>query len=79
MWKGIVTPAEYDEETGEETTPAVYNTPPATASALLTQVQDDFVEDFTSGQVQAILTKMVEFSKSNGSGDWDYYKTNVIL
>ena len=74
----LVTPAEYDPETGEETSPAVYNTPPSTAGALLTQVQDDFADDFSGPQVQAILTKMVEFSKHDGSGDWIFYKTEVV-
>ena len=75
----LITPAIIDSETGEITTPAVYNTPPTTAAQLLSQVQDDFSDDFTSGQVTAILTKMVEYSKHDGSGDWTYYKTNVIL
>ena len=67
----IVTPAD-----GE--TPAVYNTPPSTSGALLTQVQDDFSDDFTSVQVSAILTRMVNYSKHDGSGTWSYYKTEVI-
>ena len=55
------------------------NTPPTTAAQLLSQVQDDFSDDFTGAQVSAILTKMVNYSKHDGSGDWDFYKDNVIL
>ena len=74
----VVIPAEYDEE-GVEITPAVYNVPPATVGELLVLVQDEFVENFTGGQVTAILTKMVEYSKHDGTGDWDFYASKVIL
>lgn len=75
----VVTPAVLDPETGEVVTPAVYNTPPTTANALLTQVQNEFADDFTSQQVLAILTKMVEYSKHDGTGNWAFYSANVIL
>ena len=74
----VVTPEVIDPETGEITTPAVYNIPPANAGALLSAVQDAFSTDFTSGQVTAVLTKMVEYSKHNGDGDWAFYSTEVI-
>jgi len=54
-------------------------TPPSTANQLLTQIQDEFSDDFTSGQVNAILTKMVQYSRFDGSGDWTFYRNNVIL
>lgn len=54
------------------------DTPPATSSALLAAVQDDFSDDFTGGQVSAILSKMIECSKHDGTGDWNYYKAAVV-
>ena len=74
----LITPAVIDPNTGEVTTSAVYNTPPETSGALLSQVQDDFDDDFTAGQVTDILTKMVEYSKHDGSGNWTFYKAEVI-
>ena len=74
----LVTPAVIDPDTGEVLEEAVYNTPPTTANQLLTAIQDLFNEDFTSGQVSAILTKMVQYSKHNGTGDWAFYSTEVI-
>ena len=75
----IITPAVIDPVTGEVTIPAVYNTLPAKAGALLSAVQGVFSEDFNAIQVTAILTKMVEYSKYDGSGDWAFYKNNVTL
>ena len=74
----VITPVLVDLETGEITKPTVYNTPPSSAAALLSEVQDAFVVDFTATQVTAILTKMVECSKWNHSGDWAFYSTEVI-
>jgi len=74
----LITPAIIDPETGEVIEEAIYNTPPSTANELLSQVQDEFDDDFTGAQVNAILTKMVEYSKRNGSGTWDFYKTEVV-
>jgi len=74
----VITPAVLDEN-GEVTTPAIYNTPPSTALALKNAIASDFVDDFTDAQVTAILTKMINYSKHDGSGDWVYYKNNIIL
>lgn len=74
----LITPAVIDPDTGEVTEEAVYNTPPTTANQLLTAVQDEFTEDFTPAQVEAILTKMVQYSKHDGTGTWTYYKTEVV-
>lgn len=73
-----ITPAEIDPETNEIITPAVMNTPPTNATTLLSDVQDEFSEVFTNAQVSAILTKMVEYSKYDGSGDWAFYSSEVI-
>jgi hypothetical protein len=75
----VLTAAVVDDETGEVTTPVVYNTPPTTASALASQVASTFSVDFTSGQVGAILTKMYQYSSWDGKGTWTFYKNNVIL
>ena len=73
----LITPGEYDDE-GNEITPPVYNTPPVSAAALLSAVQDEFSDVFTAPQVQAVMTKMVEYSKHDGTGDWAFYSTEVI-
>lgn len=52
--------------------------PPATATALCNAIQDSFVDDFTSTQVNAILNKMVLYSKHDGTGTFTYYKAEVI-
>ena len=74
----VITPEVVDPETLEVTTPAVYNTPPTSAAELLLEVQNAFSEDFTRGQVTAIITKMVEYSHWNHSGNWTFYKAEVI-
>jgi hypothetical protein len=74
----LVTPEVVDEQTGEVITPAVYNTPPADSAELLAAVQDDFSDDFSSAQVTAILTKMVNYSKHDGTGNWAYYAAEVV-
>ena len=73
-----ITPADVDQQTGKEINPAVYNTPPANAGALLAAVQDEFSDDFNPVQVTAILTKMVEYSRYSGDGTWEYYSNEII-
>jgi len=73
----LVTPEEKDPKTGEVTTPAVYNTPPGTSTALVKAIEGSFVDEFTSTQVKAILTTMVKYSKADGSGTFTYYKNAV--
>jgi len=53
------------------------DTPPPTANALIEAVKDLFVDDFTETHVTAILTKMVEYSKHDGSGTRNYYRSEV--
>ena len=72
----VVTPAEYDEE-GNETTSAVYNDIPNTLTALKNTVAPFFDDAFTTAQVGAVLSKMVEYSKYDGSGTWTFYKEEV--
>lgn len=71
-------PAIIDPETGEIITPPVYNTPPATAGELLAEMQDTYSEWFSEGEVTAILTRMVEYSINDGTGNWAWYSTEVI-
>ncbi len=63
---------------GVITTPAVYNIPPTTSGALVTQVEGDMESEFTNTQVTAILTKMVQHSRYDGSGTWSFFRTEVI-
>lgn len=72
----VVTPAQYDSE-GELVSPAVYNDAITGAADLVAKVAVDFSDDFSSQQVQAILTAMVEDSKRDGTGDWAYYSVAV--
>ena len=74
----LITPAVIDIETGEETTPAVYNTPPATINALKDDIAALFVVDFDATQVGAIIDKMIAYSKDDGSGDAAYYAAEVV-
>ena len=66
------------DENGEVVTPAQYNIPPTTSAGLLSDIEDDFSSDFTPTQVESILTRMVQYSKNNGTGTWPYYKTEVV-
>ena len=52
--------------------------PPTTATALRNAIQDSFVDDFTSTQISAILNKMIQYAKHDGSGTFSYYKAEVI-
>ena len=72
-------PAVIDPETGEVTTPPVYNIPPASAAELLVEMQDTYSEWFSEAEVTVILTRMVEYSMHDGTGDWTFYSANVII
>jgi len=73
----LITPAVIGDD-GEVLEAEVYNTPPETSSALLAAVADDFSDDFTEGQVTAVLGKMLEYSRSTKDGNWAYYSQGVI-
>lgn len=60
-------------------TPAVYNTPPTTQSALGSVLQPLFIDTFTNAQVTAIVSAMVAYSKYDGTGTFTFYKNNIIL
>ena len=73
----VDTPASTDPETGE-VTPATYVPPTTTVTALKNAVYAEFTGTFTQAECDAILAKMVAYSKRDGSGDWDFYKTEVV-
>ena len=47
------------------------------ASQLIAAVYAEFSADFTQAQIQAVLTKKVEWSDGVGNADWDYYKDKI--
>lgn len=67
----------YDEQ-GNEITPPEYNVAPTTPQELLADVALNSSNVFTQAQVEAILTKMVQYSKADGTGDWAFYSTEVV-
>lgn len=73
----VIEPAVYDPETGEEISPAVYNTLPKSVTELKDFIKDDFSEDFAASQIADVLDKMVKFSKYAGDGDWKYYEKEI--
>jgi len=73
----VITPAVLDGD-GNITTPAVMNTPPATQTALGTTIAPLF-DDFTAGQVTAIVSAMMKWSKFDGTGTFAFYKSQIIL
>ena len=72
----LLTPATTDEE-GVEVSPAKYNEAIKSFSSLEDVIADDFGDVFTKEEITAILTKIVKFSKKNGSGTWNFYKKEV--
>lgn len=74
----VLTPEIKVPETGEITQEAVFNKPPSTANVLKGEMSEKFSEWFTVVQIGAILNTMYNYSKKNGSGDWTFYKNNVI-
>lgn len=73
----VVTPAVLDSN-GNVITPAVMNTPPATQSALTT-ILTPLYTDFTSGQVTAIVNAMIKWCKFDGTGNFAFYQSQIIL
>jgi len=58
--------------------PPTYNTPPATSGELTAIIIDEYSDEFTAGHTTAILTKMVQYSKHDGTGNWAYYSAEII-
>lgn len=55
------------------------NPVPVNATELAVQV--DIIENngFSLSQIQAIINKMIAYSKSDGTGDWTWYSSKIIL
>ncbi len=77
----VVTEAVIDEQTGEETSPAVYNTAPSGIVALRTAVWTAFTGVFTSGESSSVVNKMVLYSSMDALGEangtWTIYSNGV--
>jgi hypothetical protein len=58
----------YDEE-GNELTPPEFNDAPASVNDLKAEVALSFTDTFTSGEVGAIIDKMIAWSEVNASGE----------
>jgi len=66
-----------DPETGEIITPAVYNTSPTNSAGLRADVLPYFTEEFSTGQIQSLVSFIIKDSKTTGNGVWAYYSTEV--
>jgi len=73
---------EIDPETGEVTTPAVFNDPPADLTELKALVSTELDEVFTEAQVGAVINKMIEYSEIDADGNyigtWTVYAAEVV-
>ena len=52
--------------------------PPDSLTSLKDRVAPEYADDFSAAQVGAIIDEMVAYSKHDGSGDWDFYSTEVV-
>lgn len=78
----VDTPAVIDEDPesptfGEVIEPATYVPAPTTVTALRSAVSAEFSEEFTASQSDAIVNKMIAFSKADGTGTAAYYLSKV--
>jgi len=73
---------EIDPETGEVTTPAVFNDPPVDIVELKALVSTELDEVFTEAQVGAVINKMIEYSEIDADGNyigtWTVYAAEVV-
>jgi len=72
----LVSSAVIDPDTGEETSPAVYNNKPNTAVQLRNALLPSF--DLTSGQMNAVVNKIVSSSRRNDNGTWVFFNAEVV-
>lgn len=47
-----------------------------TAGQLSNQVYTVYQSEFTQAQTDAVLSKRIDYSKHDGTGDWAYYKSS---
>jgi len=64
----LITEGAYDEE-GNEITAPVFNDAPTSINDLKDEVAANFTDIFTSGQVGAVIDKMIEWSEVDASGN----------
>lgn len=60
-------------------TSAVYNTPPTTKTALKAIIKDEFNTTFPNTFSGEVAEAMFLWSKYNGTGDFAFYKSQIIL
>jgi hypothetical protein len=57
------------------------NTPPVDQTGLNTQletlVDDPYINGLNTAKINWATTRMIEYSKADGSGDWAYYSAEV--
>ena len=73
----MLTDEELDPETGEVITPATYQDVPSSVAELKDDVDTEFSAEFTSAQSGAVVDKMIEYSKHDGTGDASYYLSKI--
>lgn len=63
------------------TEPTVYNTPPTGQTELNTQldtlIDDPYINELNTTKINWATSRMIEYSKEDGSGDWAYYSAQV--
>ena len=61
--------------------PVTYNTPPVDSTELVTQldtlIDDPYINELGTGQINYAVNQMVAYSRADGSGDFTYYSTEV--
>ncbi len=73
----MLTDVVLDPETGEVTTLATYQDIPSSVTELKDDVDTEFSGEFTSAQSGAVVDKMIEYSKHDGTGDAAYYLSKI--
>lgn len=74
----VVTPAVLDAD-GNVTTPAVMNTPPTTQAQLRTAVSPEFITDYPQLFITNAIQAMIAWSKYDGTGTFNFYKSQIVL
>lgn len=76
----VVTPAVMSETFPPTViTPAVMNTQPATVGDLKDILKPMFQVDVPLSFTALVIDEMINWSKYDGTGSWNFYKTNIVL
>lgn len=63
--------------------PVTYNTPPTDATELATQIDtlidDPYINELNIGKITYSVNRMIAYSRENGSGDFAYYQSQVVI